>query len=132
MRQVMKTLKVLRVTLANGEVAEKGARAHIKTTDALCYADPAAHNDLLPIGRFMESFTGDGTRTTVVDLFEEIVVHGWKNDSAPNNVEASDLFKDVYMSDGTTVSTDDAAGTRSVGGRAILIEDGLVFVRAGL
>jgi hypothetical protein len=130
MRQRFKTLKTLRVTLASGEAAVTGRRAHVSTEDGLCYADPDTHTDLLPIGRFMESFTGDGRRTTVVNLFEEIVAHGWQNDAAPNAVQAADLFQDVYLVDGTTVSTSDGEGTRSSGGRAILLEDGLVYVRA--
>ena len=130
MRQRFKTLKTLRVTLASGEAAVTGRRAHVSTDDGLCYADPDGHTDLLPIGRFMETFTGNGSRTTVINLFEEILVHGWRNDAAPNAVQATDLFQEVFLADGTTVSTSDDGGTRSSGGRAILIEDGLVYVRA--
>ena len=130
MRQRFKTFKTLRVTLASGESAVTGNRAHVSTEDGLCYADPDMHTDLLPIGRFMETVTGNGSRTTVVDLFEEIVAHGWRNDTAPNAVQASDLFSEVYLVDGTTVSTSDGEGTRSSGGRAIMLEDGLVYVRA--
>jgi len=130
MRQRFRTFKTLRVTLASGEAAVTGRRAHLSTDDGLCYADPGEHTDLLPAGRFMETFTGDGQRTTVIDLFEEIVAHAWQNDSPPNNVQATDLFGEVFLLDGTTVSTSDEGGTRSSGGRAILIEGGLVYVRA--
>lgn len=133
-RTTHRTVKRLRVTLANTEVAVRGYCAYANEANGLVYADPDGVTTLIPIGYFTEDVTGDGTATTVVDLFEEKRLDAWENDEAPNNVEASDLFSEVYAKDGKTVSTDDAdggsGGTRSIAGRVFLIEDGRVYVQA--
>ena len=100
--------------------------------DALAYADPDTITTLQPLGYWTEDLTGDGSTTTVVDLFEEIKVEGLDNDSNPNDVQASDLFSTVYAKDETTVSTSDGGGTRSAAGRVILIEGSRVYIQSGL
>ena len=131
-RPKQRTIKRLRVTLANGEVAVRGQRAHGNTADGLVYATPAAITTLIPIGYFTEDVTGDGVATTLVDLFDEVLTDGWNNDSGPNDVQAGDIFKEVFLKDETTVSTSDAAGTRSKAGRVMFLEDGRVYLQQGL
>jgi hypothetical protein len=126
-----KTIKRLRVTLASGEVAVRGQRAHANTANGTVYADHGTITTLIPIGYFTEDVTGDGTITTLVDLFEEISLDGWDNDDAPNNVEAADRFTEVYLKDETTVST--LSTNRSAAGRVFEIgEDGRVYLQQGL
>jgi hypothetical protein len=129
-RTIQRTIKRLRVTLANLEVAVRGQRAHANTADGLVYADPGTITTLIPIGYFTEDVTGDGTLTTVVDLFEEVKLDAWDNDAEPNNVQAADVFTEVYLLDETTVTTDSTSHSKA--GRVFMIEDGRVYVQQGL
>ena len=131
-RTKQRTIKRLRVTLATSEVAVKGQFAFGNTADGLAYADPDGVTTLQLLGYWTEDLTGDGSTTTVVDLIEEIKVDGFANDSNPNDVQASDVFSSVYAKDETTVSTSSGGSTRSVAGRVILIENGIVYVQSGL
>lgn len=132
MRVRYKTFKTLRVILATGQVAVKGNLAVVKLSDGLAYAVSAVATDQMPIGRFAEAATGDGTLTVLIDLFEETIAHAWNNDSAPNNVTIANLWGEVYIKDGTTVSTSSGGSTRSKAGRVIAIENSLIYVQAGL
>jgi hypothetical protein len=132
MRVRYKTFRTLRVILATGQVAVQGNLAVVKLSDGLAYAVSAVATDQMPIGRFAEALTGDGTATVLIDLFEETLAHAWTNDSAPNNVTIANLWGSVYIKDGTTVSTSSGSSTRSVAGRVIAIENGLIYVQAGL
>jgi hypothetical protein len=132
MRVRYKTLRTLRVILATGQVAVKGNLAVVKLSDGLAYAVSAVATDQMPIGRFAEALTGDGTETVLIDLFEETFAHAWTNDSAPNNVTIANLWGEVYIKDGTTVSTSSGSSTRSKAGRVIAIENSLIYVQAGL
>lgn len=132
MRVRYKTFKTLRVILATGQVAVKGNLAVVKLSDGLAYAVSAVATDQMPIGRFAEALTGDGTETVLIDLFEETTAHAWTNDTAPNNVTIANLWGEVYIKDGTTVSTSSGGSTRSKAGRVIAIENGLIYVQAGL
>lgn len=131
-RTIRRTIKRLRVTPASGQVCVRGQRAHGNTADGLAYATPSTITTLIPIGYFTEDVTGDGTLTTLVDLFEEVSLDAWDNDDAPNDVQAADVFTEVYLKDGTTVSTSDGSGTRSKAGRVFLLEDGRVYLQQGL
>jgi len=127
-----KTLKTIRVILANTEVAVKGNLAVVDTADGLAYSAATPTTTQFPIGRFAEALTGDGVATVLIGLFEETTCHAWVNDTAPNNVTIANLWGSVYIKNGTTVSTSDGGGTRSVAGRVIAIENGLIYVQAGL
>lgn len=129
-RTIQRTIKRLRVTPASGQVCVRGQRAHANTADGLVYATPSTITTLIPIGYFTEDLTGDGTETTLVTLFEEVTLDGWDNDDAPNDVQASDVFTEVYLKDETTVST--LSTNRSKAGRVFLIEDGKVYLQQGL
>ena len=127
-----KTYKTIKVILASAEVAVRGNLAVIDTTDGLAYDASSASTTLLPIGRFAEALTGDGTLTVLIDLFEETTCHAWTNDTAPNDVSIANLWSEIYIKDQTTVSTSSGGSTRSVAGRVIAIENGLIYVQAGL
>lgn len=129
-RRKIRTVGTIRVTPATGEVCERGKRAHGNTANGLAYADPAAITTLIPIGYWTEDVTGDGTITTLVELFEEVRLDGWVNDEAPNDVQAGDVFTEVYLKDEVTVTTD--ATGHSKAGRVFLIEDGFVYLQQGL
>lgn len=132
MRVRFKTYKTIKVILASAEVAVKGNLAAIDTADGLAYDCSSASTTLLPIGRFAEALTGDGTLTVLIDLFEETICHAWANDTGPNNVTIANLWSSVYIKDQTTVSTSSGSSTRSVAGRVIAIENSLIYVQAGL
>lgn len=129
-RTHQRTIKRLRVTPKSGQVCVRGQRAHANTADGLVYATPSTITTLIPIGYFTEDMTGDDVLTTVVELFEEIKVDGWDNAAEPNDVQASDVFTEVYLADGTTVTTDSTSHSKA--GRVMFIEDGIVYVQAGL
>jgi hypothetical protein len=132
MRVRERSYKTLRVILATGETAVKGNRAAISTSDGLCYDCDTASTTLIPIGRFAEALAlGDGTTTVLVNCSQEFWAQGWDNDTAPNNVVAANLMGSVYIKDGTTVSTSDGGGTRSVAGRVIAIADTKIYLQEG-
>ncbi|MCP3886465.1 MAG: hypothetical protein GY700_13545 [Propionibacteriaceae bacterium] len=133
MRVRKKAYKVIKKILATGETAVKGKHAAIDTSDGLCYDCDTASTTLLPIGRFAENLaTGDGSTEVLIDLYGEFAMQNWKNDTAPNDVQAANLFSSVFIKDGETVSTSNGGGTRSVAGRAIAIEGGRIYVQAGI
>lgn len=127
-----KTFKTIKVILASAEVAVKGNLAAIDTSDGLAYDCDTESTTFLPIGRFAEAKTGDGTVTVLIDLFEETRCHAWVNDTAPNNVTIANLWGSVYIKNSTTVSTSSNGSARSVAGRVIAIENSLIYVQAGL
>lgn len=129
-RTHQRTIKQLRVTLASAESAVRGQTAYGNPADGTAVADPDGTTGLIPLGYFTEDLEGDGTQTTLVDLFEELQAEGYTNDDAPNAIDASDVFTNVYAKDGATVST--LSTNRSVAGRVLFIDpdDGRVYVRA--
>jgi hypothetical protein len=132
MRVRERSYKTLKVILATGETAVKGNRAAIDTTDGLCYDCDTASTTLIPIGRFAENLaTGDGSTTVLVNVFQEFWTSAWDNDTNPNDVTVANLLGSVYIKDGTTVSTSDGGGTRSVAGRVIAISETKVYLQEG-
>lgn len=131
-RTLHRTVKQLRVTVANAETAVKGNTAYGDPATGTVLADPDGTTGLIPLGYFTEDVAGDGSTTTLVDLFEEIRLEGYTNDANPNDVGADDMFTDVYALDGATVSTNSDTDQRSIAGRVFLIDpdDGRVYVRA--
>ncbi len=127
-----KTFKTIKVILANGETAVAGNLAAIDTSDGAAYDCSSASTTLLPIGRFAEALDGDGSAKVLIDLFDEVIAHGWANDDAPNAVAAAHIWSEVYIKNGTTVSTSSGGSTRSVAGRVIAIEGTRVYVQAGV
>jgi hypothetical protein len=89
--------------LKSGVVAEKGKLACLDTTESGKVVAGKASTTLVPIGWFMESFTGDGVKTISVMLFDEIRLAWWDNDGgAP--LAASDILHACYILDDHTVT----------------------------
>lgn len=121
----------LSITLTNLAVAVKGELACLDTTTGEVTVGGTS-TTLLPIGKFYENKTGDGSATVKVRLFREINLFWWDNDAAPNNVVASDVGNEVYIVDGRTVSTSSAGSTRSKAGRVWAVSDTRgVLIEAG-
>lgn len=89
--------------LANGEVAERGKLACIDTANGGVIVVGKAATGLIPIGIFMESFTGNGTRGIHIKVHREYQGTWWSNDTA-GLITAADRGKAVYMKDAETVS----------------------------
>jgi hypothetical protein len=125
------TFQRIRRALATSEISVKGKVAYGKVGDGLLYGDPSALTSLLPIGYFTENVTGDGTLTTVVELFREVKANWLANDSNPNEVDQGDVFSECYAKDGATVtmlSTSHSKAGRvwdvSADGTKVLVEAG--------
>jgi len=131
MRARYKTFKTIQVILATSEVAVKGNLAAIDTSDGLAYSCATESTTLMPIGRFAEALTGDGSATVLIDLFDEVSAHAFVNDTAPNNVSIANLWSEVYIKNQTTVSTSSNSNARSKAGRVIAIENSLIYIQAG-
>lgn len=105
------TLNTLRAALTNAAAAVKGETACIDTATGK-FAVGAVSTTLIPVGTFTETVTGDGTTTTLVQLFEEVRVQEWINDTvAP--VTAALLGQAVYIKDGRTVTATSAAHSKA-------------------
>lgn len=90
--------------LKSGVVAEKGKIACIDTADG-SVTKGAASATLVPLGVFAQSITGDGVKTVQVEMWQEIGLRWWVNDTVAA-VVAADLGQVVYMKDDQTVSGD--------------------------
>lgn len=115
------------LALANGEVAEKGKLACIDTANSGVIVAGKAGAGLLPIGVFMESFTGDGTRRIHIKFHREYQGTWWDNDSvAP--IALTDRGKLCFLKDAQTVSIDDTG--RSPAGMVLDVSptDGVLVV----
>lgn len=99
--------------LASAEVAEKGKLAAIDTANSGIIIVAKAAVSLIPIGLFMESFTGDGVKKVQIKLHREIQATWWDND-ATNPVAAADRGKLCYIKDAATVSI--LSTSRSIAG----------------
>lgn len=91
-------------TLTDDAVAVKGEVACLDTSTGLL-APVSTSTTLLPVGRFAESMTGDGSTKCRVQLPDGVTCLIQSNDSAPNNIAADDVGNTCYMKDGSTVST---------------------------
>lgn len=111
--------------LGNAEVAVKGALACIDRASGECVVGQDAVDTLIPVGRFAEDKTGDGSELVKVDLFEQKKLHFFVND-ATTPVDVTDTLGPVYVKDGFTVSGDGTG--RSVAGRAWIIESSRVGI----
>lgn len=120
-----KSLSTEEFVLANGKVAEQGHTACINTATGQVQPAESGITTLLPIGTFARvsdtaGITGDGTKKVAVQFPAEVNAVWRDNDSAPNDVQASDIGNTVYLKDGTTVSTDST--NRSAAGRVLAVD----------
>lgn len=107
------TKKTHSAILTNGITTVKGKPAFLDTATGQV-TQGGASTTLLPVGMWTENVTGDGTLTTVVDLFEEIVLEWLDNDTVSPCVAGS-IGSECYVKDTTTVSMDGTS--RSKAGR---------------
>jgi hypothetical protein len=112
-KKVVKTISRFRRALKLAAVAEKGQVACIDTADGALVATSVA-TTLVPIGYFTESFTGDGTRVTEVELFDEVTLHKLPKSASGAPVNA-DVIKVVYVHAASAVSVTSTGA--SVAGR---------------
>lgn len=118
-------------TLTNGAAAVKGQRACLDTSTGKLTV-VSTSTTLLSIGTFAETKTGDGTSKCRVQLPDGVTCEIWANDSAANDVDATDVGNTCYMKDGSTVSM--LSTGRSAAGIVVdyLADENLVVVLSGL
>jgi hypothetical protein len=115
--QFKRTFKFLSEAIATGAY-EKGAIACYDTATDNFKPAAAANANLIPVGHFTKSGTGDGTTVVanVIELFEEVVCYGFTN-AGSNSVAATDRFSNVYLDGPSTVCN--LATGRSVAGKFV-------------
>lgn len=114
--------------LTSAEVVEKGHIACIDLDTGTLVKSKEDAN-LLPIGYFEQDLTGDGTKTVRVQLFREIWVDRFANDTG-TAVVAADVGSVCYLLDSETV-TGDATG-HSIAGRVWGVSSAGVLVEMAL
>lgn len=119
------TISTYDFVLTSGKVAEQGHTACLNTATGTVQPAESGITTLVPIGTFTRindaaGVTGDGSTKVSVKFPDEVAAVWRDNDSAPNNVQASDIGNTVYLKDGVTVSTDGTS--RSAAGRALAID----------
>lgn len=114
--------------IKNGAVVEYGEWAALELGTGELVPAAAVANQVV-IGVFLKSATGvgvgaDRTRGSV-KLFRPVPLWGQVNGGA---LDAADVGGPCYLVNGTTVSHDDASGTRPVAGRVWGFRGGRVLV----
>lgn len=89
--------------LTNAAVAEKGKMACLDVSTNSEVKPGAVDTDLIPLGIFDQTLTGDGTKKVRVRLFHPLRLFWWTNDGT-NPVTANDVGSDCYIVNDTTVS----------------------------
>jgi hypothetical protein len=107
--------------LTNAKVAQKGHLACLDLSTGEVVPGEE-QTDLLAIGWFTENKTGDGTLKVRVRLTDEVKAFWLANDSAPNDVAASDRGNTCYIKDSETVSMDSNSSARSIAGRVLDVD----------
>jgi len=117
--------------LTNGVTATQGERACGDTSTGLVTV-AGTSTTLVALGFFAETVVGDGTKTVRVFFETEATAEWMTNDTAGGAIAAANVFSEVYMKDGKTVSI--TATGRSKGGRVIAYDAtaNLVLVQGGI
>lgn len=105
--------------LTTATVAEKGKMAVGDVSTAGEVKPGTADTDLVPLGWFDQTLTGDGVKKVRVRFFRPKKLTWWVNDGT-NPVLAADVFSDVYIVNDTTVSI--LATGRSKAGKAFKVD----------
>jgi hypothetical protein len=117
------TWSMAEFVLTTGTTAEKGKLAAWDLSTANGEVCPGkTDTDLVPLGVFDETKTGDGTKKVRVRLFHPLRLFWWTNDGT-NPVTANDVGSDVYIVNDTTVSI--LATGRSKAGKAFKVDSNL-------
>ncbi|MBN8609655.1 MAG: hypothetical protein J0L92_03675 [Deltaproteobacteria bacterium] len=128
-----KIISKLRVVLANSAVAIQGAPACIDRTAGSTQGQAvpsAVDTNLLPVGRFTESLTGDGTKTVEIELFNPKRIHFFTN-AGSNTVDATDIGGPCYWSAAGVVAVPADVSGSSMAGRVWIVE-GASGARVGI
>lgn len=118
------TLSTLRAVLDNAEVARVGEMAALDRATGQLKRARAGIATLEAWGTFTENLTGDGTKQTLISLFEEVLALEWMNDTVSPVVMPTHRGSPVYMKDGKTVTSDAAGGANALAGIALDIDRG--------
>lgn len=125
-----KTIHKAKFVLANSAEAVEGMPACIDRTAGSTQGQcvPAAiDTNLIPIGRFTEDLTGDGSAEVEVELFNPKRIHFFANDgTAP--VDATDILGPAYFTDANEVGVPADPSTYSLAGRVWVVESSRVGV----
>lgn len=100
--------------LTNAVAVEKGEMVCLDTSTAGEVTKGAVSATLRPIGYADSDLTGDGTLKLRIQLFKEIRLHWWDNDTG-TAVAATDIGDVCYIEDDRTVTA--ATTGRSIAGR---------------
>lgn len=100
-------------TLASGVEAVQGEMACIDTSTGLLTVG-AVGGDLLFVGHFKETVTGDGTRKVRVRFLAEKHLTWFDNDTAGTPVAADDIGSECFILNPRTVSAD-GTGRSAIG-----------------
>lgn len=106
--------KTISIALTSSAAAIQGEMACLDTSTGKLVPGQAS-TTLIPLGYFEKTSTGDGTTEVVVDLFENLTLHYFDNDTV-SAVVSSDKGSSCYVKDARTVSHSSAGSTRSVAG----------------
>lgn len=118
--------------LKNGQVAVRGEVAFFDTSSGYEVVAGQTSTTLIGIGYFRESFTGDGTKQILIELFQEVWGHWFSNDDT-NPVLTTDVGSECYWVDGRTVSISSGGSTRSKAGRVLEVDSSKgVLIEGGL
>lgn len=125
-----KTVHMIKVALHSGEVATEGAAACIDrdagASQGKAVASQVATN-LIPIGRFAEDLTGNGTRTVKIELFNPKRIHFFANSSA-SPVDAGDMLGPAYFTAAGEVGVPGDPSALSLAGRVWIVEPGRIGI----
>lgn len=120
----MKTIHRIKAVLQSGEVAVEGATACIDRAAGAGQGQAVASQvatDLIPVGRFVEDVTGNGTRLVEIELFNPKRIHWFANDTTAA-VDASDLLGPCYFTAPDEVGVPADPSTYSLAGRVWVID----------
>jgi hypothetical protein len=87
----------------------------------------AVDTNLIPVGRFCEDMTGDGTALVEVELFTPKRIHFFANDGT-NPVDATDVLGPAYFTDANEVGVPADPSTYSLAGRVWIVETSRVGI----
>lgn len=125
-----KTIHKIKVVLANSEVAVQGATACIDRGAGASQGQAVTAQvatDLIPIGRFAEDMTGNGTDLIEIELFTPKKVHFFLNDGSAA-VDATDILGPCYFTDANEVGVPADPSTYSLAGRVWIVETGRIGI----
>lgn len=112
------------LALKNAAVAVEGEIACIDTADGALVPVSTA-TTLVPIGYFLSSATGDGSTIMRVQLFKDVLLQRFDNDTG-TAVTAAQRQQLCYLKDGRTVSGDSTG--RSVAGKVWYVSSSPSYV----